>query len=58
MMDAELTRHGVEHRFFTATGAEHGLKGADPAVVEAAESAAVDFLCRHLLSSPAPGRFQ
>ena len=48
LMDAELTKHKVEHRLITIAGAEHGLADADPKVVQAAYRAAAEFLRQHL----------
>lgn len=47
-MAAELARHGVEHELVTVPGAEHGLVGVDPALVEAANAKAHAFIGQHL----------
>ncbi|MDB5385594.1 MAG: hypothetical protein JWM11_1240 [Planctomycetaceae bacterium] len=49
-MDAELTRHGVEHVLATIPGAEHGLRDGDPKLVAVANSKALEFIRRHLVS--------
>lgn len=51
MMAAELARHGVAHRLIAVPGAEHGLKGSDPAFLASIEKEAAEFLRRHLLDS-------
>jgi dipeptidyl aminopeptidase/acylaminoacyl peptidase len=47
-MAAELKKHGVEHQLITLKGAEHGLAGGDKAEIDAAYSAALAFLKKHL----------
>jgi acetyl esterase/lipase len=51
LMAAEFKRHGVEHRFISLPGAEHGLTGADPAAIESAYRAAGEFLTAHLVGA-------
>lgn len=53
LMAAELERNGVEHRLISIEGGEHGFGGAEPADVEAAYTAAVEFLREHLQEPPA-----
>jgi acetyl esterase/lipase len=48
IMAAELARHGVEHRLLAVPGAEHGLKGSDPALLASIEQEAATFLQHHL----------
>lgn len=48
LMDAELTRKGVEHKFIGVPNGEHGLPGADPKDIEAANRAAVEFIVQRL----------
>ncbi|MBL9205120.1 MAG: alpha/beta hydrolase [Opitutaceae bacterium] len=48
LMAAELSRHGVEHRFIPVPGAEHGLKGSDPTPLFSLEQQAAAFLLGHL----------
>lgn len=43
-MHRELTRHGVSHTLFTVPAAGHGLKGGDPALVDRAHRAALEFI--------------
>lgn len=54
MMATELARQGVEHRLEAVPGAEHGLKGSDPALLGAFDREAAAFLHRHLLNLPSP----
>lgn len=49
MMAAELQRQGVEHRLISVPGAEHGLAGGDPRLIEEAYRDAGEFLRTHLL---------
>lgn len=49
---AELERHGVEHRFVSVPGAEHGLRGHDPQQLENIYASAGEYLLRHLLTAP------
>jgi len=51
MMAAELARHGIEHRLIAVPGAEHGLKGSDPALIASIERDAAAFLRTHLFQS-------
>ncbi len=48
MMAAELERHGVEHQLIRVPGAEHGLQGSDPALLESIDREVAEFLQRHL----------
>ncbi len=48
LMAAELQRHNVEHRLITIDGGEHGFGGGDPKAIDAAYSAALEFLQKHL----------
>jgi dipeptidyl aminopeptidase/acylaminoacyl peptidase len=48
MMANELSRHGVEHRLIAVSGAEHGLKGSDPAILASFDREAAAFLHKHL----------
>lgn len=43
LMAAEFKKHGVPHEFVTIPNGEHGFGGADPALVEAAYQAAIEF---------------
>ncbi|MSU64604.1 MAG: alpha/beta hydrolase [Opitutus sp.] len=53
LMAAEFRRHGVEHGFISIPGAEHGLREAEPKVIDKAYRDAAEFLARHLrLVSP------
>lgn len=57
MMAVELKRNGVEHRLIAVPGAEHGLKGSDPALIASIEKQAAAFLHRHLfLDTPTGSR--
>ena len=47
-MAQELARHGVKHELVTLPGAEHGLVGVDPALVDAANAKARAFIGEHL----------
>jgi acetyl esterase/lipase len=49
LMAEQFAKHHVEHRLITLPGGEHGLASADPKAIEEANSAAIDFLRRHLL---------
>lgn len=48
LMNAELERKGVEHKFIGIPNGEHGLQGADPKAIEEANRAAVEFIKQHL----------
>lgn len=48
LLAAELSRHGVEHKFIPVPGAEHGLKGSDPTLLPSLEREAAAFLLGHL----------
>ncbi len=48
MMAGQLDKHGVEAVFVTIAGAEHGLRGGDPAEIQSAYEAAVAFVGRYL----------
>jgi acetyl esterase/lipase len=48
LMDMELAKHQVEHRFISIAGAEHGLVGVEQKVVDGAFQEAADFLQRNL----------
>jgi acetyl esterase/lipase len=50
LMDAELTRHGVEHELITVPGGGHGLGNADRAEIARIRSRVVAFLTDHLKS--------
>lgn len=47
-MDAELTKHNVEHKLIILAGGEHGFGGADPQAIDNAHKEAFDFLKAHL----------
>jgi fermentation-respiration switch protein FrsA (DUF1100 family) len=44
LMDRELARQGIEHRFITVAGGGHGLSGTDERVLNETYDRAVDFL--------------
>lgn len=46
-MARRLRENGVEHELIAVPGAEHGLAGGDPALVDAAYEAALEFVARH-----------
>ena len=48
MMAEEFKKHGVEYKLETIPGAEHGLGGADPRLVDAAYASALAFVNRHM----------
>jgi acetyl esterase/lipase len=48
LMDAALTKHGVEHKLLTIAGGEHGLAGVEKAKSDEVYQAAVAFLRKHL----------
>ena len=48
MMAEQLEKHGVEHKLITIPGAEHGLAGGDPNLIDAAYESALAFLNRHM----------
>jgi len=48
MMADALKKHGVEHELIGIPGAEHGLPGGDPKLVNDAYEAAIEFVVRHL----------
>jgi acetyl esterase/lipase len=50
LMAAELKKHNVEHQFLSIPGAEHGLAGAGPEVLQSTYRTATDFLRKHLAS--------
>ena len=50
MMAAELERHGVEHRLIRVPGAEHGLKGSNPALLASIDREAAAFFRKHFHS--------
>ena len=47
MMAEQLREHGVEHRLIAVPGAEHGLSGGDPALIDESYTAALEFVVRH-----------
>ena len=44
MMAEELEKHGVPFRLITIPGAEHGLGGGDPKLIQDAYKAVLDFV--------------
>jgi len=52
LMAAEFARHGVEHQLVFLPNGEHGFRGADPDLVEAARREAVDFVLKRLTADP------
>ena len=46
MMAREFSRHGVRHEMISSPGAEHGLAGGDPKLVDAAYRQAFSFMDR------------
>ncbi len=47
MMAEQLRQHDVEHSLISVPGAEHGLSGGDPALVDEAYASALEFVVRH-----------
>ena len=47
LMAEQLEANGVEHELISIAGAEHGLSGGDPALVDEAYASALDFVLRH-----------
>ncbi|HVT73697.1 MAG TPA: alpha/beta hydrolase [Lacunisphaera sp.] len=47
-MDAELGRHGIEHKLIFLPNGEHGFRGADPKDIKAAQNEAVAFVLDRL----------
>jgi acetyl esterase/lipase len=50
LMAQELTRHEIPHQLISIPGAEHGLAGGDPKLVDAAYQQAFAFLDRYMMS--------
>jgi len=48
LMAAEFKKHGVSHQLLTIPGAEHGLAGADPQIIQATYRTAAEFLQKYL----------
>jgi acetyl esterase/lipase len=48
LMAGELARWGIEHRFRSIAGGEHGLGDVDAGVLDAVERDAADFIRSHL----------
>lgn len=51
-MDAELERHGIEHKLIFLPNGEHGFRGADPKDIKAAQDEAVAFVLDRLRAYP------
>jgi len=47
-MARELSRNGVAHELLSVPGADHGLEGGDPAMVERCHAQALDFIRKHI----------
>ncbi len=47
-MAEQFEQHGVEHRLISLPGGEHGLRGADPQLIDDAYEAAFQFLDQHM----------
>jgi acetyl esterase/lipase len=54
LMAAALEKHGVRHETVFVEGAEHGLRGVDPGIAQAAHRAGADFVLSYL--KPGEGR--
>ncbi len=49
LMMAELfEKYGIDHKFVTIPGAEHGLKNGDPKQIDTAYNSALDFINRYI----------
>ena len=48
MMAVELEKHGVAHQLITLPNGEHGFDGADRALIEEANQAAIAYTKKHL----------
>jgi len=48
MMAKELEEHQVPHKLLSIPGAEHGLAGGDPKLIDAAYEQAFAFIEQHM----------
>ena len=48
MMAEQLKQHGVQHRLITIPNGEHGLRGGDPKLIDAAYQSVLPFVDRHM----------
>ena len=49
MMAKLLEKYGIYHQLVTIPGGEHGLKGGDPELIDAAYQDALDFVNRYMI---------